>query len=100
MQTADMEGAHSPPLGARPLGRGRGLLAQAATTPTEHLASVVSELGFEPRGAPGCPVVALPWQQPTLDDAVAALGSTLASPVSTTATKSTLLLGDGVTSDQ
>jgi len=100
MRAACLEAASSPPLGALPLGRGRGLLAQAATTPTEYLVSVVSELGLEPRGAPGCPVVALPRQQPTLDGAVAAPGSTLASPVFPTAAKPTLLPGDGVTSNQ
>jgi len=100
MRAANMEAAPSPPLGALPLGRGCGLLAQAATTLTEHLVSVVSELGFEPRGAPGCPAVALPRQQPMLDSAVAVPGSALASPVFPTATNPTLLPGDCVTSDQ
>jgi len=100
MRPASVETASLPPLGARPLGRGRGLLARAATTPIEHLVSVVSELGFEPRGTPGCPAVALPRQQPMLDSAVAVPGLALASPVSPTATTPTLLPGDGVTGDQ
>ena len=99
-RAASLESASTPPLGARPLGRGRGLLAFAAAAPTEHLASVVSELSIEPRGAPGCPVVALPRQQPTLDDAVVAPGSALASPVFPTAAKPTLLLGDSMTPNQ
>ena len=100
MQAANMEAAPSPPLGALPLGRGRGLLVQAATTPTKHLVSVVSELGLEPRGTPGCPAVALPRQQPMLDSAVAVSGSAMASPMFPTAAHPTLLPGDCVTSDQ
>jgi len=75
-------------------------LAQAATTPTEHLVSVVSELGLEPRGTPGCLAVALPRQQPMPDTAVAVPGPAMASPVFPTAAKPTLLPGDGITSDQ
>jgi len=100
MRAVCLETASSPPLGALPLGRGRGLLAQVATAPMEHSVSVVSEPGYESRGTPGCPAVALPRQQPMLDLAVAVPGSAPASPVSPTATKPTLLPGDGVTPDQ